>query len=1097
MWQQDSTYYPGKCTGYDAASGKHTIEYEEGTTEVLRLRREGDRANSASANWRLCGKRRSNDGRGREVETKDESHNDRDTHDLFHAQRSWNYTSKYRGVCWDKRSSKWQALIYHTGKRHYLGTFDNEEEAARAYDRAASAHRGDKAVLNFPAEGQQGVDDEKRSKYRGVSWYKRDSKWKAQIRHTGKLHYLGYFDDEEEAARAYDRFASAHRGDKAALNFPPEGEQGMSVGMTSEYRGVSWVKSSSKWKAQIQLTGKKHHLGCFDDEEEAARAFDRAAREHHGDKTIPNFPAEGEEGEGIGRTSRKKRSGKCQAPIRHTGKRRNLGNYGYSFDDDEETARTYDRAAKAHHFSRVAPDFVEEGVDEQRPQELAAAVPIRTHSWSGMYPSVVVALGFRLQASNVSIGLVKGMSVRGGGRSRGGEGGGANLIRGQTSKYGGVSWYKSNSKWRAEIYHTGKGHSLGYFDDEEEAARAYDRAARAHRGDKATLNFPAEGEKGVDNGKRATYRGVSWNKSNSKWRAKIRHTGKTHYLGTFDDEQEAARAYDRAARGHHGDKTTLNFPAEGNDKMHQRCSISGDDGGPCSEGQLAIREDQSGSDSVDVDGLCSEEWRTSGHRWIGARLARCFASGIVTGRVTRWLPAGGRDEDAALWGMEHDDGDVEDELEEWEVVKAIETLRENQEETLRENQEEQDEQVVQEQLGTYGDECKQPIDTATTPVPAYGQLLEVMSEQDSTYYAGKCTGYDAASGKHKIEYEDGSTEVLRLRREGDRADGARAIWRLCARRKTTRRNVARGRRVPKPLEDIHRNDCDYTYAQRRHKQTSEYRGVSWDKSNSKWRAQIQHTGKKHCLGYFDDEEEAARAYDRAARAHRGDKATLNFPAEGEQSVDNRKRSKYRGVSWDKHSSKWRATIGHTGKKHYLGYFDNEKEAARAYDTAARAHGNYGSSGCGGDGDEGDDDDDDNDDADDDDADSGYCPHDTPSRACAASAAISDDHAALQAAEEAGLPAGWRQQVVDRSDQQKRYKEYISPDGKRYRSLREAKQACGRYRTGQGPSSAGSSSDRGNGVMTAEAGEEITWACESILRKRHTAGSKVEYEVGGH
>jgi hypothetical protein len=213
-------------------------------------------------------------------------------------------------------------------------------------------------------------------------------------------------------------------------------------------------------------------------------------------------------------------------------------------------------------------------------------------------------------------------------------------------------------------------------------------------------------------------------------------------------------------------------------------------------------------------------------------------------------------------------------------------------------------------------------------------------------------------------------------------------------------------------------------------------------------------------------------------------------------VVNGQTSKYRGVSWCKSRSKWVAQIHHTGKHHNIGRFDNEKEAARAYDTSARAHGNYSSSGCGGDGDDGDGDDDN--DADDDDADSRCCPHGTPSRACAASEIISGKHAALQAAEAVGLPAGWCQQTVNRSDQKQRYKEYISPDGKRYRSLREVKQACGRYRTGQGPSSASSSSsDHDNGVVVAEAREEITWACESILRKRHVAGSKVEYEVGGH
>lgn len=57
------------------------------------------------------------------------------------------------------------------------------------------------------------------SKYRGVSWKKRDRRWQAQIFHKGACHFLGYFLTEEEAARAYDAaFLNIH-GEFARLNF--------------------------------------------------------------------------------------------------------------------------------------------------------------------------------------------------------------------------------------------------------------------------------------------------------------------------------------------------------------------------------------------------------------------------------------------------------------------------------------------------------------------------------------------------------------------------------------------------------------------------------------------------------------------------------------------------------------------------------------------------------------------------------------------------------------------------------------------------------------------------------------------------------------
>lgn len=61
----------------------------------------------------------------------------------------------------------------------------------------------------------------------------------------------------------------------------------------SAYMGVSWDKNA--WRAKILPAGAvkrgaQIHLGRFTDEAEAARAYDRAAREYHGEYARLNFP---------------------------------------------------------------------------------------------------------------------------------------------------------------------------------------------------------------------------------------------------------------------------------------------------------------------------------------------------------------------------------------------------------------------------------------------------------------------------------------------------------------------------------------------------------------------------------------------------------------------------------------------------------------------------------------------------------------------------------------------------------------------------------------------------------------------------------------
>ena len=48
-------------------------------------------------------------------------------------------------------------------------------------------------------------------------------------------------------------------------------------------------------------------------------------------------------------------------------------------------------------------------------------------------------------------------------------------------------------------------------------------------------------------------------------------------------------------------------------------------------------------------------------------------------------------------------------------------------------------------------------------------------------------------------------------------------------------------------------------------------------------------------------------------------------------------SQYLGVAWNKRNNKWRAMIDLNGKRKCLGYFEIEKEAHQAYQTALRNH----------------------------------------------------------------------------------------------------------------------------------------------------------------
>ena len=56
------------------------------------------------------------------------------------------------------------------------------------------------------------------------------------------------------------------------------------------YKGVGWNSTANKWLARITVRGEQVHLGYFETAEDAARAYDQAAKDLHGEYAFLNFP---------------------------------------------------------------------------------------------------------------------------------------------------------------------------------------------------------------------------------------------------------------------------------------------------------------------------------------------------------------------------------------------------------------------------------------------------------------------------------------------------------------------------------------------------------------------------------------------------------------------------------------------------------------------------------------------------------------------------------------------------------------------------------------------------------------------------------------
>jgi hypothetical protein len=199
-----------------------------------------------------------------------------------------------------------------TKRQKCIGTYTEEHDAARAYDFAAVEMLGVACKRNFPdevvAEAPKTQGEIRKqgqsSQYRGVTWHKINAGWLVYVRNpeTKRQKCVGAYACEESAARAYDYAAVRMLGADCKRNFPGEviEEAPVSLGTqrkdrkTSRFYGVNWDKTLTGWKVHLYdpKTKRQRHVGCYQSEEDAAKAYDHAAVVLLGPECKRNFPDE-------------------------------------------------------------------------------------------------------------------------------------------------------------------------------------------------------------------------------------------------------------------------------------------------------------------------------------------------------------------------------------------------------------------------------------------------------------------------------------------------------------------------------------------------------------------------------------------------------------------------------------------------------------------------------------------------------------------------------------------------------------------------------------------------------------------------------------
>jgi len=201
----------------------------------------------------------------------------------------------FEGVREWKTAKCWTASAWVDGVHTRVGeTFGSKAEAEKAHAAALRALLSPKPLALAPRRPGCSF------RFKGVSFRvlkhaPAGGVWRADINVDGRKRYLGSYDDEVAAGRAYDAavrtiFTGERKPprwtgwnlpdvvDVTALRRARRGRARVkNLKSSSDHAGVYWCKERKRWRAYVKTKARKTvPLGSFHDELDAARAYNEA-----------------------------------------------------------------------------------------------------------------------------------------------------------------------------------------------------------------------------------------------------------------------------------------------------------------------------------------------------------------------------------------------------------------------------------------------------------------------------------------------------------------------------------------------------------------------------------------------------------------------------------------------------------------------------------------------------------------------------------------------------------------------------------------------------------------------------------------------------